>query len=454
MSDGEMQVLRESIRHDGQRLPITVQSGTGLIIDGRNRAQACADLGIEPKIVEVQCDDEGARQIAFQLNIARRHDGEMERAFIAAGLCNAPPHRPGKSLSGDRLSAPLVSAEKAASMVNLSTPTVSRAKKCRQADEKFFDGEDILEGLALGETKQSLLNLAWVASQLDKGDLDVDTVKAAAEKIRSGEDKGESDLKKLIKRELRAQRTAEALRAIQASSTGKADGMTVLPGQFWKLGRHILYCGDTSESTFRDFLPENAALAFADPPYGTSVTERPDGGDVLGWDLEFFWEHDYLEEKASIVAVTPGNKCLFDFARMTKMNYVCPHATWISNGMTVVGPMGYTNWICTFFFAKERKAVFGHHQDFLKVAINNAETGDTDHRGRKPMGLLVELINMYVKPSESQLIVDPFAGSGTTLLAAESSGVSCITGELDPGYCLSIIGRWQKMTGNKAELMA
>lgn len=453
MTDGEMQVLKESIQHDGQRLPITIQAGTGLIIDGRNRAHACAALGIKPKVVEVQCDDEGARQIAFQLNIARRHDSEMERAFIAAGLCNAPPHRPEESLSRDRLNSPLVSAEKAASMVNLSTPTVSRAKKCQQADEKFFDGEPVLTGLAKGETKQSLQNLAWAASQIDKGNISAELVKEAVEAITNGQDGGESDLKKQIKRIERRNRDAETMAALSGEQYDVALDLKVEPGQFWKLGRHILYCGDTSSDEFRDFLPSTAALAFADPPYGAKVTERPTGGKAVHWDNEFYWKHDYLSDTADVVAVTPGNVNLFEFVRLTKMPYVCPHATWISNGMTVVGPMGFTNWICTFLFAKERKAVFGHYQDFFKVTINNEETGETSHRGRKPMALLVELINMYVKSSDSQLIVDPFAGSGTTLLAAESTGVSCITGELDPGYCVSIIGRWQNKTGEVAEVM-
>jgi ParB family chromosome partitioning protein len=453
MSEGEMAVLMESIKRDGQRLPITLQEGTDLIIDGRNRAAACAALGVEPQVVKVQCDDEGANLIAFQLNIARRHDSEMDRAFIAAGLCNvANGGDRVSSLSRDRVADGLVSAEKAASMVNLSTPTVSRAKKCLLTDEKYFDSKPVLSDLAKGETKQSLQNLAWTASQLDKGTISVELVKEAVEAITSGHDNGESDLKKQIKRIERRRRDEETLKALSGDDSDQPD-LDVKHGQFWKLGRHVLYCGDTSSDEFRDYLPEKAALAFADPPYGAKVTERPTGGAPVHWDDEFYWQHDYLVDKADIVAVTPGNVNLFQFIRNTKMPYICPHATWISNGMTVVGPMGFTNWICTFLFAEDRKKIFGHFQDFFKVTINNEETGDTAHRGRKPMALLVELINMYVKPSTSQLIVDPFAGSGTTLLAAESTGVSCITGELDPGYCLSIIARWQKISGGTAEAM-
>ncbi len=47
-------------------------------------------------------------------------------------------------------------------------------------------------------------------------------------------------------------------------------------------------------------------------------------------------------------------------------------------------------------------------------------------------------------------VYDPFLGSGTTLIAAESLGRKCFGLELSPTYCDVIISRWEKFTGKKA----
>jgi DNA modification methylase len=48
-------------------------------------------------------------------------------------------------------------------------------------------------------------------------------------------------------------------------------------------------------------------------------------------------------------------------------------------------------------------------------------------------------------------VYEPFAGSGTTLIACERTGRACIAMELDPGYCDVVVRRWEEFTGRKAE---
>jgi DNA modification methylase len=50
------------------------------------------------------------------------------------------------------------------------------------------------------------------------------------------------------------------------------------------------------------------------------------------------------------------------------------------------------------------------------------------------------------------LVLDPFAGSGTTLIAAEKTGRTCCAIEYDPHYCDVIVRRWQAYTGKTATL--
>ena len=51
------------------------------------------------------------------------------------------------------------------------------------------------------------------------------------------------------------------------------------------------------------------------------------------------------------------------------------------------------------------------------------------------------------------LVLDPFGGSGTTLIACEQRGRRCRMMEIDPHYCDVIIDRWETFTGKKAVLL-
>jgi DNA modification methylase len=50
----------------------------------------------------------------------------------------------------------------------------------------------------------------------------------------------------------------------------------------------------------------------------------------------------------------------------------------------------------------------------------------------------------------ADVVLDPFCGSGTTLIAAEQLGRTCAAVELDPAYCDVIVERWQNATGETA----
>jgi DNA modification methylase len=54
--------------------------------------------------------------------------------------------------------------------------------------------------------------------------------------------------------------------------------------------------------------------------------------------------------------------------------------------------------------------------------------------------------------SPGQAVYDPFLGSGTTLIAAETTGRTCLAIELNPAYVDVAVERWQRFTGNAATL--
>ncbi len=75
---------------------------------------------------------------------------------------------------------------------------------------------------------------------------------------------------------------------------------------------------------------------------------------------------------------------------------------------------------------------------------------DEDHATKKPIELLERCLHHAT--SVDQIILDPFLGSGSTLIACEKTTRACYGMELSPGYCDVIVSRWQAFTGQSATL--
>ena len=74
---------------------------------------------------------------------------------------------------------------------------------------------------------------------------------------------------------------------------------------------------------------------------------------------------------------------------------------------------------------------------------------NTEHPTMKPIPLVARAVqNSSIKDN---IVLDPFGGLGSTLMACEQTGRVCCTGELDPHYCQGIIDRWEQFTGKTAK---
>jgi DNA modification methylase len=84
-----------------------------------------------------------------------------------------------------------------------------------------------------------------------------------------------------------------------------------------------------------------------------------------------------------------------------------------------------------------------------KMIMGGSTEAKQDHPAQKP-ALLSEIpIRNHLQAGEA--VYDPFAGSGTTLIAAETLGRRCLAMEIDPKYVQVAIERWQNFTGRQAE---
>jgi hypothetical protein len=196
-----------------------------------------------------------------------------------------------------------------------------------------------------------------------------------------------------------------------------------------ELGPHWLFCGDSTDPEFIERCA-GATFAFADPPYNAGKAD---------WDNDFVWNHDYLAEQAGIVAVTPGVAALADFLTKTGMPYKWTMSAEITNGMTR-GALGFGNWVAIPLFTNG--SLYRNSKDVLRIPASTGDDKGGVHPSRKPIRIITELLGLFT--NKDDLVVDPFLGSGTTLIAAERLGRRCIGAELDPMYCAHIIHRYEQ----------
>jgi site-specific DNA-methyltransferase (adenine-specific) len=99
-----------------------------------------------------------------------------------------------------------------------------------------------------------------------------------------------------------------------------------------------------------------------------------------------------------------------------------------------------------FYGWKGRHRFYG---DFSTTVLEFDKPAKNElHPTQKPVPLVAKLISDGTP--QTGVVYDPFAGSGTTLIAAEQLGRTCYAMEIEPRYCDVIIERWQNLTGQKA----
>jgi len=105
---------------------------------------------------------------------------------------------------------------------------------------------------------------------------------------------------------------------------------------------------------------------------------------------------------------------------------------------------------CWYAIRKGSKAYWiGDRKQSTVWAIDVTDDGDrTKHGTQKPL----ECMGRPMRNHDAPLVLDPFLGSGTTLVAAHLQGRRCLGLEIDPAYVDVIVGRWQNHSGRAATL--
>jgi DNA modification methylase len=103
-------------------------------------------------------------------------------------------------------------------------------------------------------------------------------------------------------------------------------------------------------------------------------------------------------------------------------------------------------------FYKTRAFFDNTHDNMTEVWQFERVKGEERHGHATPKP--VEMMERVMKSSApiGAITIEPFLGSGSTLIGAEKTGRKCYGMELDPKYCDVIVKRWEDFTGKKAEL--
>ncbi len=225
-----------------------------------------------------------------------------------------------------------------------------------------------------------------------------------------------------------------------------------VPGDVWLLGNHRLMCGNSLNVSDLDKLMAGAKVGcvLTDPPYGinldtdytqlpsnpgTSQTKyRPVANDDKQFDASLLYNYfKYCKEQFWFGA---------DYYRRTIEASDLDGSWLVWDKRRESNDKGFGSGF-ELVWSKQR-----HKRDllrFLHFGMFSVEKGKRVHPTQKPVVLLKEILNRWAE--QGCKVIDPFGGSGSTLIAAHQTGRTAYLMELDPHYCDVICKRFQQATG-------
>jgi DNA modification methylase len=236
-------------------------------------------------------------------------------------------------------------------------------------------------------------------------------------------------------------------------------------GDLWEMDGHRVLCGDATESGTMDQLLAGvqAAMTVTDPPYNVAYramsrkgTSRAIQNDDLGGEFESF----LFEVCRNILVSTTG--AIYIFMSSSELHSLYSAFTragghystfliWAKHHFTL-GRSDYQRQYEPILYGwREGANRFwcgarnqGDVWSFAKPAVNDL------HPTMKPVALIEQAIQNSSR--QGDVVLDPFGGSGSTLIACQKTGREARLVEIDPLYVDVIVRRWQEFTGREAVL--
>ena len=231
------------------------------------------------------------------------------------------------------------------------------------------------------------------------------------------------------------------------------------PGDVWTLGRHRLVCGDsTNPETFAVLMEgKKANLVITDPPY--NVNYEGSAGKIKNDNMandDFY--NFLLDAFRNTEAVMDGDASIYVFHADTEgLNfrrafadagfYLSGCCIWKKQSL-VLGrsPYQWQHEPVLFGWKKKGKHKWYAGRKETTVWEYDKPKKNSDHPTMKPIPLLAYPIQN--SSLTNSIVLDPFAGSGSTLISCEQTDRICYTIELDEKFCDVIVKRYIEQVGS------
>jgi DNA modification methylase len=257
------------------------------------------------------------------------------------------------------------------------------------------------------------------------------------------------------------------------------------PGDLWALGSHHLLCADArfSETYSKLLGSEKADLVFTDPPYNVPIDGHVSGlGRVTH--REFAMASGEMTEAEFTHFLTTTLSVAVNASRDGALHYVCMDWRHLHETLSAAKPL-YGSFVNLCVWNKDNGGMGSFYRSKHELVLvfkvgkaahtNNVELGrygrnrtnvwdyagvNTFRRDRldelamhptvKPVALIADAIKDASRRTD--VVLDPFSGSGSTIIAAEKTGRRAHGIEIDPRYVDVAVRRWQTFTGKAAVL--
>ena len=411
--------LKDSIEVNGLLNPITVDRELNLIA-GLHRLTACTMLGfqtIECNIIDCE-NTQQSRLAEIDENLIRNELEALERAELwlerdkilaKMGLRAKLGDNQHTRKKNESVAKPPKTTEELAREAGYTKRTYQYGKQI--ASKILPEVKQVIRGTQIAKKTTALLEIARAGSTENKK---AEAAEKAARQARTAANKEEAHRQAMIVAKARAKQkelqlsTLAEVREKKAQSAPTANKVTtevkisnepvVRVGDEWLLGRHMVYCGDTSDNDFIDLLPSKVALAIA-----TSA---------------FDWNYDYLIDKARIVAVAIEEGQIYNFCTHQRM----PFQFELLLGKSYVG-------------------IFSHQS--IPMPRKPTEIEGIE-------GILPYLVNQCTNRNLGLFAIAPNLGNGEILMTCEKMGRICFVGDRNPETVSRAISRWQNWTNKPA----
>ena len=238
------------------------------------------------------------------------------------------------------------------------------------------------------------------------------------------------------------------------------------PGDLWVLGKHRLVCGDATDAGAVERLLDGVRphLMVSDPPYGVNydpdwrnragASETIRVGRVLN-DDRADWREAWALFPGDVAYIWHGALHAATVAESLAASGFAVRSQIIWAKERLVLSRGHYHWQhepCWYAVRTKGRGYWNgdRTQSTLWQIPNRDQDAATVHGTQKPVECMRRPILNNSSPG--QAVYEPFSGSGTTVIAAETTGRCCYAIELDPAYVDVAVTRWQTFAGETATL--